>query len=231
MASDTSSPRSAASFFTSSVGQKVVIGVTGLALVIYLIIHVAGNLMVFFGPAFFNKYAYTLEGNPLLPIVEIGLLAIFLTHIYKTIRMFLANQQARPVSYAMKKRAGRPSRKSLASSTMIASGLWLLAFLVIHVRAFRYGTEYEWPAGGRDLYRLEMENLSSPFMVAFYVLSMIVVGSHLWHGVASSLQSLGADHPVWTPRAIATGKALAVLIATLFIVIAVWVYFQHGVRV
>ena len=76
-----------------------------------------------------------------------------------------------------------------------------------------------------------MENLSSPFMVAFYVLSMIVVGSHLWHGVASSLQSLGADHPVWTPRAIATGKALAVLIATLFIVIAVWVYFQHGVRV
>jgi succinate dehydrogenase / fumarate reductase cytochrome b subunit len=219
------------STFSSSVGTKIIIGLTGFALFLYLVIHIAGNLIVFFGPAAFNRYAYVLESNPLLPIVELGLLAVFLIHVYKAVRMYLGNQEARPVRYAMKKRAGRPSRKSFASTTMIVSGLWLLAFIVIHVKAFRYGVEHEWPAGGRDLYRLEMENLSNPFVVGFYVLSMVVVGSHLWHGIASSLQSLGFDHPVWTPRALTTAKILAALIAIGFMTIAVWVYLQHGGRV
>src|SRR5262245_9924539 len=212
---------------SSSVGTKIVIGITGLALFIYLLIHIAGNLLIFFGPAFFNKYAHTLESNPLLPIVELGLLALFLIHIYKTIRMFLGNQQARPARYAMKKRAGSPSRKSFASSTMIVSGLWLLAFLVIHVKTFREGWSVEspWPAGGRDLYRQELESLSNPWVVGFYVLSMAVVGSHLWHGISSALQSLGWDHPTWTPRVLLAGKIVATLIAGGFMVIAVWVYF------
>jgi len=211
--------------FDSSVGTKILIGVTGLALVLYLLIHVAGNLLVFFGPAFFNQYAYTLEGNPLLPIVEIGLLLIFLIHVYKTVKMFLGNQQARPVRYQEKKFAGRPSRKTVASSTMIFSGLWLLVFVVIHVKAFRYGTEYPWPAGGRDLYRLEMENFQNPLMVAFYVLSMLVVGSHLWHGVSSGFQSLGADKPAWTRFILPAGKVIAVVIAGSFIFIALWAHF------
>jgi succinate dehydrogenase / fumarate reductase cytochrome b subunit len=205
--------------------MKLLIGVTGLALFIYLIVHIIGNLMVFFGPEVFNRYAYTLEGNPLIPIIEIGLLLIFLVHVYKTVTMFLANQTARPVGYSKKKFAGRPSRKSLASATMIFSGLWLLIFIVIHVKAFRYGVEYEWPAGGRDLYRLEMENFANPFVVGFYVLSMLVVGSHLWHGVSSSVQSLGLEHPRWTPRVLVAGKLAAVLIAGGFIVIALWAYF------
>jgi len=217
--------------FATSVGTKLLIGVTGIALFLYLLIHIAGNLMVFGGPAVFNKYAYTLEGNPLIPIVEIGLLLIFLLHVYKTVRMFLDNQQARPVAYVQKKYAGRPSRKSLASSTMIASGLWLFAFIIVHVRAFRYGTEYEWPAGGRDLYRLEMENFSSPLIVGFYVVSMIVVGSHLWHGVSSAFQSLGVDHPRVTPKLLVAGKLLAVLIAAGCIVIAAWAYLAQSGRV
>src|ERR1700730_18905164 len=170
--------------FDSSVGTKILIGVTGLALFLYLVIHVAGNLLVFLGPAFFNKYAFTLEANPLIPVIEVGLLLIFLVHVYKTVKMFLANQQARPVNYARKAYAGPPSRKSLASSTMIASGLWLLVFIIVHVKAFRYGAEYEWPGGGRDLYRLEMESFNNPATVVFYVLSMLVVGSHLWHGAS-----------------------------------------------
>jgi succinate dehydrogenase / fumarate reductase cytochrome b subunit len=212
--------------FDSSVATKILIGVTGLALFFYLIIHVAGNLLVFLGPAFFNKYAYMLEGNPLLPIIEIGLLMIFAVHIYKTIRMFLANQQARPAPYAMRRSAGPPSRKTFASSTMIVSGLWLLVFLVIHVKAFRFGVEHEWPAGGRDLYRLEMDVFRNPWMVAFYVLSMIVVGSHLWHGISSGFQSLGADKPAWTRIILPAGKVIAVLIAGAFIVIAIWAHFQ-----
>ena len=93
--------------------MKILIGVTGLALFLYLIIHIAGNLMVFGGPSFFNKYAYTLESNPLIPVIEIGLLLIFLVHVYKTVTMFLSNQQARPARYAQKKRAGHASRKTL----------------------------------------------------------------------------------------------------------------------
>jgi succinate dehydrogenase cytochrome b subunit len=216
--------------FSTSVGTKLLIGITGLALFIYLLIHIAGNLLIFFGPGVFNRYAYVMEvGNPLLPVIEIGLLLVFLLHIYKAVTMFIANQSARPVGYVKKKYAGRPSRKTIASSTMIVSGLWLLIFLVIHVKAFRFSPEYEWPAGGRDLYRQEMETFASPLMVGFYVLSMVIVGSHLWHGIASSFQSLGADNPTWTPRVLTAGKVIAVALAGAFIVIALWAHFA-GVR-
>ena len=217
-------------FFSSSVGTKVLIGVTGFALFLYLVIHIAGNLLVFFGPAVFNQYAYVMEErNPLLLVIEILLLLVFVVHVYKTVKMFLGNQTARPVQYAQKKSAGRPSRKSFASTTMIVSGLWLLAFLIVHVKAFRFSPVYPWGDGGRDLYRQEMENLSNPLVAGFYVLSMVVVGSHLWHGVSSALQSLGVDHPTWTPRVLTAGKVFAVAIAGAFIVIAVWVYLRQAV--
>jgi len=217
--------------FATSVGTKILIGLTGLFLFIYLVIHIAGNLMIFFGQAAFNKYAYTLEGNPVIPAIEIVLLLAFLMHIYKTVRMYIGNQAARPVRYQKKKMAGSPSRKSFASSTMIVSGLWLLLFLIIHVRVFRYGTEYPWAAGGRDLYRLEMETFANPIVVVFYVLSMIVVGSHLWHGITSALQSIGADSAAVTPRLLVVGKAIAVLIAVGFIAIPVWAYVTQAVHV
>lgn len=217
--------------FSSSVGTKLLIGITGVALFLYLLIHIAGNLVVFLGPAAFNTYAFTLESNPVLPIIEIVLASVFAVHIYRTVRMFLSNRNARPVAYARKKYAGRPSRKSVASSTMIVSGLWLLAFLVIHVKAFHegWGHEYEWPAGGRDLYRQEMDAFVDPLMVGFYVISMVVVGSHLWHGISSAFQSLGADRPAWTRFILPAGKVIAVLIAGAFIVVALWAHFA-GVR-
>jgi len=212
--------------FSSSIGTKLLIGVTGLALFLYLITHIAGNLMVFAGRDTFNNYSHMLLSNPLIPVIEIGLVLIVLLHIYKTVTMYLANQKARPVKYRQKKPAGPPSRKSVASSTMIFSGLWLLVFIVIHVRQFKYGTEYAAPGAGiRDLYRLEMENFANPLLVAFYVLSMLVVGSHLWHGISSAFQSVGADQPRWTPRIVAAGRVMAVLIAGGFIIIALWAHF------
>jgi len=212
--------------FSSSVGQKLLIGATGLLLFLYLVIHIVGNLIVFRGPAAFNHYAFVMEyGNPLLPLIEIGLLLVFLLHIYKTVTMYVSNQAARPVRYVRKKFAGKPSRKTIASSTMIVSGLWLVIFLLIHVKAFRFSDETPWPGGGRDLYAQEMAVFVSPLMTVFYVLSMIVIGSHLWHGISSSFQSLGADHPTWTPRLLVGGKVIAVAIAGLFIVIALWAHF------
>ena len=212
--------------FSSSVGSKLLIGATGLALFLYLVVHIVGNALIFFGPAIFNQYSHQLLSNPLVPVIEIGLVLIFLIHIYKAVRMFITNQQARPLPYVQKKYAGPPSRKTVASSTMIASGLWLLLFVVIHVRQFKYGTEYE-AAGVRDLYRLEMENFANPLLVGFYLLSMAVVGSHLWHGISSAFQSLGADHPRWTPRLLAAGKVLAVAVAAGFMLIAVWAYVRQ----
>jgi succinate dehydrogenase / fumarate reductase cytochrome b subunit len=219
--------------FSSSVGTKLLIGITGLALFGYLLIHIAGNLLVFFGPNVFNRYAFVMESNPLLPVIELGLLLIILIHAYKTIAMFVANRAARPVAYARKERAGSTSRKSFASSTMILTGLWLVVFLVIHAKTFREGWahDYPWPPGGRDLYRTEMETFSNPLTVGFYVLTLAMIGAHLSHGISSAIQSLGLNHPRWTPRLFMLGKVVAVLIAGAFMVIAVWAYTQHGGQV
>jgi succinate dehydrogenase / fumarate reductase cytochrome b subunit len=194
--------------FATSVGTKLLIGITGLALFLFLISHIAGNALIFLGPTIFNSY---------------------LVHIYKTVTMYLGNQQARPVAYQVKKSQGAPSRKTFSSTTMIFSGLWLLIFVIIHVRGFKYGPYY--PVAGsdvRDLYRLVVEAFRSPLMVAFYVVSMLVVASHLWHGAPSTFQSLGLDHPRWTPRILALGKVLAVIIGGGFIIITLYVHLFAG---
>jgi len=214
--------------FDSSVGMKLLIGLTGLFLILYLLIHITGNLLFLVGPEAFNGFHVMMTSNPLLPLIEIALLLVFLIHIYKTITMYLRNRRARPAAYQMKKPAGAPSRKTLASSTMILTGLWLVAFLVIHVRAFRFPPPFETPDGHVDLYRVEIENLSHPLMVVFYVISMVLVGSHLWHGASSAFQSVGFDHPKWTPRLIVAGRAFAVLVAGGFIVLTVYAHLLGG---
>jgi succinate dehydrogenase / fumarate reductase cytochrome b subunit len=222
----TSRSRSSGSLITT----KLIIGTTGVLLFLYLILHIAGNALVFFGPDIFNTYSYKLISNPLVVPVEIGLLVVFLIHIVKAVTMTAKNQAARPAKYAKKVRAGGTSQKSLASSTMILTGLALLIFIPIHVWMFKYGAEYQYGTSDmRDLYRLERENFSSPLAVGLYVLAMVFVGMHLWHGVASSFQSLGFAGPRFTPLIRKVGKVSAVIIAGGFIVIAVWV-FLYGVR-
>ena len=212
----------------SLITTKLIIGVTGILLFLYLLLHIAGNLMVFLGPQTFNTYAHALISNPLVVPVEVGLAVVFLIHLLKAVRMTFQNQSARPAKYAKKDRAGGASQKSLASSTMILTGLAILIFVPIHVRTFKYGTFYELQNGVRDLYRLEMENLSSPIAVTFYVVMMVVVGLHLWHGVSSSFQSLGLNGPRFTPLIRKLGKVSAVLIAGGFIVITLWVFLVGG---
>ena len=217
-------------FLSSLVTTKLIIAITGLLLFLYLILHLAGNLLVFRGQDTFNRYSHALISNPLVAPVEVGLLIIVLIHLVKAVRMTLQNRKARPAAYAVKTMAGGTSQKSVASSTMILTGLALLLFIPIHVLMFKYGPEYDYGTSGvRDLYRLEVENFSSPAWVGFYVVAMLVVGFHLWHGVASSFQSLGISGPRLTPAIRIAGKACAVLIAGGFIVIAVWVYL-YGVR-
>jgi succinate dehydrogenase / fumarate reductase cytochrome b subunit len=215
--------------FSSSVGTKLLIGFTGLGLFFYLIIHLAGNALVFAGPEVFNEYAHRMIANPLLIPIELALLAIFLLHIYKAIRMYLANQAARPIRYAKKEWARHTSRKSVASSTMIATGLVILLFVIIHVKQFRFGSYYQTVADAsiRDLYRTEIEVFQQPLWVAFYVLSTVLVGLHLRHGIASAFQSLGLDHPVYTRRLTIWGIVFAVIIGGGLAFIPIWVYLTH----
>ena len=199
----------------SSVGTKLVIGLTGLLLFAYLILHLAGNAAIFLGQETFNEYSHTLISNPLIVPIELGLLLIFVIHVYKTVTMWMANRGARPVGYAKKELAGHTSRKGLASSTMIFSGLFIALFVVIHVKQFKYGSFYlvEGSDAIRDLYRTEIEVFTQPLWVAFYVFSTVIVGLHLRHGIASGLQSLGLDHPRYTRRITTWGLLLAILIA------------------
>lgn len=213
--------------FSSSVGTKLLMGLTGVALFVYMVLHLAGNALIFAGQDVFNEYSHALISNPLILPIEIGLLAIFLIHIYKAITMWRRNRAARPVGYARKELAGHTSRKGLASSTMIGSGLFILVFVIIHVKQFKFGTWYQvTDSTVRDLYRTEVEVFNNPFWVVVYVIATLLVGLHLRHGFASAFQSLGLDHPVYTRRLTTLGLVFALLIGVGLAVIPVWVYFR-----
>jgi succinate dehydrogenase / fumarate reductase, cytochrome b subunit len=215
---------------SSSIGSKLLIAVTGLALLIFLVGHLSGNLLFLLGPAAFNEYSHTLISNPLVYLAEAGLLVVFLLHIYKTVRLYAGAKAARPVAYARKAWAGSPSRKSWSSTTMIFTGIITLAFVILHLRVFKFGAWYAAEGGIRDLYRLQVEIFSSPLYVVFYCVAMTVIGFHLWHGVASAAQSLGVDHPKYTPKIMWIGRTLAVLIAGGFFILPIYTYLLGGPR-
>lgn len=214
---------------SSTVGTKLLIGLTGLGLFVYLVTHLAGNALILAGPDAFNAYAHALISNPLIIPIEIGLLLLFLIHIYKAITNYVKNQGARPAGYGQKVTAGHTSRKGISSTSMIATGLITALFVIIHVKQFRFGSYYQTVADAtvRDLYRTEVEVFSNPIWVAFYVIATLLVGVHLRHGIASGFQSIGFDHPVYTKRLTTWSLVLAIVIAGGLAAIPVWVYFTH----
>jgi succinate dehydrogenase / fumarate reductase, cytochrome b subunit len=210
---------------SSTVVTKVLVAVTGLGLFLFLVGHLAGNSLLYFGPASFNAYAHLLITNPLLIPAEIGLAGLFLLHIYKTATMWYGNRQARPVAYESKRWAGGTSRKSVSSSTMIWTGTATALFLVIHLRTFKFGPYYDAAEPGvRDLHRLVIEIFSVPLYVGFYFFAMVLLGYHLWHGVGSAFESLGASSARQAPRLLLLSKLIAVFIAGGFFAIPLWVY-------
>jgi succinate dehydrogenase / fumarate reductase cytochrome b subunit len=211
--------------FSSSVGTKVLVGLTGLALFAYLILHLAGNALIFAGPEIFNEYSHALISNPLVVPAEIGLLVIFVLHVYKAVTNYVRNQGARPAGYAMKKNAGYTSRKTVASSTMMWSGLVIFLFVLLHVKQFKYGAWYQIAGSDvRDLARTEFEVFSQPLWVMVYVICTLLVALHLRHGIASGFQSLGLDHPFYTRRVTVWGAVLAAIIGGGLAFIPIWVF-------
>ena len=211
--------------FSSSIGSKFLIALTGLFLLIFLIGHLAGNLLFMAGPDAFNHYSHSLTSNPLVYVAEIGLVVLFVLHIVKTVSLFAGSYAARPERYAKKKWAKTKndrSRKSLASSTMILTGTITLVFVVTHLATFKFGTYYENAEGIRDIYRLQLAVFSNPAYVAFYLVAMTVIAFHLWHGVSSALQSFGIDSPTWTPRLLLLGRGVAVILGLGFAILPVY---------
>ncbi len=212
-------------FLTSVIGRKMLMAVTGLLLIGFLIAHMSGNLLIFVSPEAFNDYSHALISNPLIYIAEFGLLALFVAHLASGILVTRNNKLARPVAYQADEYAGAPSRKSIASSTMIYSGILVLLFVPLHLWSFKFGAYYESAAdpGVRDLHRLVIEKFAHAGYVAWYVLAMIVIGFHLWHGFGSGFESLGVKYRKGLRR---FGQALAVVIAGGFTMIPLLVYFM-----
>jgi len=208
---------------TSPIGRKVLMALTGLLLSAFLVVHLAGNLLVFSGATHFNEYSANMLSNPLIYVAEIGLLVLFVAHFVSGILVYRQNQAARPIGYEKKERAGYTSHKSIASTTMIFSGLFLLFFVPFHLVTFKFGTHYTTASEPhvRDLYRLVIEVFSSPTYVVFYLVAMVIVGFHLWHGVSSAFQSTG----LYYRKGLRTfGQIFAIAIAGGFLIIPILLY-------
>lgn len=215
----------------SSVGKKFIMGASGLLLIAYLIIHLAGNLMIFIpdGGRSLNLYSHRLHQlGPLLWLARIALATLFISHIVTGIRVTLQNRRARTTRYARTASKGGPSKMTFASRWMATTGLILLVFVPLHVGMFSLGPYYETIIDGqpmRDIYRLVVERFKEPPVVVFYCAVMLFLLLHLAHGFWSALQSLGALNKRWLPVAYTTGVVLAALLATGFFVLPIYTYF------
>ena len=214
-------------FIWSSIGTKIILAITGIGLALFLPIHLAGNLLLFAGAEPFNRYAHKLVSIPVLvPIVEIGLVALFIIHSAKAILNYLSNSKARPSRYASSQWAGGRSHKTWASTTMIISGLSLGAFVPIHLIQMKYGAYYPTNVDGetvRDVYKVVVETFANPVNVAFYLFCMAIVGMHLYHGFASAFSSLGVSHPRYSPVILWAGRLFGAVVGLGFFVLPIYV--------
>jgi succinate dehydrogenase / fumarate reductase, cytochrome b subunit len=217
-------------FYRSTIGKKVIMAVTGLLLVAFVIGHMAGNLQVFIGPAKMNGYAAFLKSTgELLWLVRIGLLVALLLHILMAWQLSRIAARARPTSYDMRK----PQVSTLASRTMRWGGVLILIFIVFHLLHFSTGTLF--PAASRpdamypafnpaDVYGNVISAFRVPWVVAFYVVAMLFLMLHLFHGAWSSVRTLGVVRPSRHPlhRRVSTVIALTVWLGFTAVPVAVF---------
>lgn len=220
----------------STVGRKLLMALSGIALMLFLCVHLAGNLTLFFGHGeLFNSYAYHLESLP--PVVytaEFFLTAIFLYHIVTAIQIQLGGGEARGSRYAVVASKGGPSKQTIASRSMIITGVVLLIFIPIHIVMFKFNWFH--PHGVaklhgeevKDLYGTVVAHFKQPVWTLIYVAVMLFLGFHLRHGFWSSLQSLGAMNPKISPLIYAGGLIFAALMAGGFLILPVFIFLKCG---
>jgi len=183
--------------YRSSLGKKYVMAISGLALFLFVIAHMAGNLQIYLGREAINAYAEFLKSKPgLLWSARAALLALVILHITAALQLVSENNDARPVKYD----EGKPTGASLASRTIFISGLVIFAFIIYHLMHFTFGvTNPDFmtlkdptdPLGRHDVRQMMISGFSNLWVSAFYIISMALLCLHLSHGVSSMFQSLG----------------------------------------
>ena len=216
-------------FYTSSIGKKIITGVTGLGLSLFVLFHVAGNLTLFAGSEAYNQLAHFLDSlGILLYIVEFTLLGLAIFHVIVGINIRLNTLKARPVGYSQIKSIGEPSKQSVSSRSMLITGAILLGFLVLHLSTFKFGAYYSTVINGvemRDLSSLVIEKFHNPIYAFGYASVMIMLGFHLRHGIWSAWQSIGVLNSKISPAVYAIALVLAISIAIGFIALPLSIYF------
>jgi succinate dehydrogenase / fumarate reductase, cytochrome b subunit len=184
-------------FYQSSIGKKIVVAVTGICLMLFVLGHLLGNLQVYLGAEQLNAYSQHLQDlGPLLWIVRFALLAIIAAHIVATIQLAFENRAAKPQKYAV----GGYQRSTLASRTMVLSGLIVLCFIVFHLLHFTFQTlhpEFRHLHDGQgrhDVYRMMVAGFRKPLISFFYALGLFLLAGHVSHGFQSVTQTLGINN-------------------------------------
>jgi succinate dehydrogenase / fumarate reductase cytochrome b subunit len=205
-------------FYQASIGKKVVMALTGVVLFGYLVGHLAGNLQVFLGAERMDNYAAFLHATPtLLWPVRALLVVCIVLHIVASIQLTRLKQEARPVGYVKSEAIA----SSYASRTMMWSGPIIAAFVVYHILDLTTGAANT--AQFRELHAYE--NLVYSFrripVSGFYIVAMVLLGMHLYHGLWSIFQSVGFSHPRYTPAIKRAAAWVAILLVAGFISIPI----------
>jgi succinate dehydrogenase / fumarate reductase, cytochrome b subunit len=217
-------------FYTSPIGKKIITGITGLALTLFVLVHLLGNLTLFAGSKAYNQLAHFLDSlGILLYLIELSLLAIAIFHVVVGITIRLNSLKARPVAYSQLKSAGTPSKQSISSRSMLITGMVLLGFLILHLTTFKFGAYYSTVINGvemRDLSSLVVKKFHNPVYAFGYAGVMIVLALHLRHGIWSAWQSIGVLNSKISPVVYAIALIFAILIALGFIALPLAIYFN-----
>jgi succinate dehydrogenase / fumarate reductase, cytochrome b subunit len=226
----------AANLFTSSVGKKFIMAATGLALFLFVFLHMVGNLQIFLGWEELNRYGAFLQGNvELLWPARIALLVIVSLHIWSAIKLTLENRAARPQPYARQELVAA----SYASRTMFMSGLIILAFIIFHllhftaqVRAINFTgknfVDLQDAKGRHDVFAMVVLGFQNPWVSAFYIIAMFLLFLHLSHGLSAMFQSLGCKSPAYALLINRSAAVISWLIFLGYVSIPVAVLLGYG---
>jgi succinate dehydrogenase / fumarate reductase, cytochrome b subunit len=207
----------ATDFLTSSIGRKLIMGLTGIFLILFLVVHMSGNFLLLQGDGglLFNEYAAFMTTNPLIKFISYGLYFFILLHSVLGVLLWSKNKQAKGGKYAVS--ASDQKQVSWASSNMAILGTLIFAFLLLHMGDFWYKMKFtsQLPFdanGNKDLYSAVETSFAQSWIVLAYLLGLLALAFHLWHGFESAFRTLGLRNKKYTPIILFIGRMYAVLI-------------------
>ena len=217
--------------FSASIGKKLLMSLAGLFLVVYLVLHLGINITIILCSTTetFNKAAHFMGTNPVIKVMEFVLFGGFFLHMIYGVIVNIKNMQARPVGY----KVSNNSQLSFFSKYMMHTAIVITIFLVLHLLDFYIkgkvlGDAPDVTYGGvtmHDLGALVLARFKIGWVVIVYVVALLGLGFHLHHGFQSAFQTLGLNHPVYTPIIKAIGLIYSIFITVGFISIPIVIYF------